>query len=150
MPLVLDEDCRGLTGFDTQSASTLYWKAIPVLLRQQEREDVTEELTFRILSGVMRQNHNLRVGAWIMDHAAIDRGLIQAGPCKAHSHLCSILRCWMDAQVLRIHVSSEEDSFFLHTLEVSEEDFQSLKVEQVGGQHSRPMATFSRCAASRE
>lgn len=34
-------------------------------------------------------------------------------------------------QVLRIHISSDDDLFFLHTLEVSEEDFQSLKVEQV-------------------
>ncbi len=34
------------------------------------------------------------------------------------------------AQVLRIHISSETDLFFLHTLEVSEEDFQSLKNEQ--------------------
>lgn len=33
-------------------------------------------------------------------------------------------------QILRIHISSEEDSFFLHSLEVSEEDFQSLKVDQ--------------------
>lgn len=62
MPLVFDEDCRGVADFDTQSATTLYWKPIPVLLRQQDREDVTEELTFRILTGVMRQNHNLRVG----------------------------------------------------------------------------------------
>lgn len=33
-------------------------------------------------------------------------------------------------QVLRIHISSEEDPFFLHSLEVSEEDFQGLKVDQ--------------------
>ena len=33
-------------------------------------------------------------------------------------------------QILRIHLSSDEDLFFLHTLEVSEEEFQSLKVEQ--------------------
>ena len=33
-------------------------------------------------------------------------------------------------QILRIHLSNEGDLFFLHTLEVSEEDFQSLKVEQ--------------------
>jgi spindle assembly abnormal protein 6 len=31
---------------------------------------------------------------------------------------------------LRIHISSESDLFFLHSLEVSEEDFQSLKNEQ--------------------
>ncbi len=36
----------------------------------------------------------------------------------------------LSTQVLRIHISCEEDPFFLHTLEVSEEDFQSLKVDQ--------------------
>jgi spindle assembly abnormal protein 6 len=61
MPLILEDECKGLTGFDTQTASTLYWKAIPCLLRLNDREDQTEELTFRILSGVTRQNHNLRV-----------------------------------------------------------------------------------------
>ena len=34
------------------------------------------------------------------------------------------------AKTLRVHITSEEDAFFLHSLEVSEEDFQSLKAEQ--------------------
>lgn len=33
-------------------------------------------------------------------------------------------------QTLRVQLTSEEDPFFLHTLEVSEEDFSTLKVEQ--------------------
>ncbi|CAD7701284.1 unnamed protein product, partial [Ostreobium quekettii] len=33
-------------------------------------------------------------------------------------------------RILRVHVSSEEDLLFLHTLEVSEDEFQSLKIEQ--------------------
>jgi hypothetical protein len=33
-------------------------------------------------------------------------------------------------QILRVHISSEDDPYFLHTLEVSEEEFQSLKAEQ--------------------
>lgn len=33
-------------------------------------------------------------------------------------------------QILRVHISSESDLYFLHSLEVSEEDFQSLKNEQ--------------------
>lgn len=33
-------------------------------------------------------------------------------------------------QVLRIHVSSEDDPYFLHTLEVTEDEFQNLKAEQ--------------------
>jgi spindle assembly abnormal protein 6 len=34
------------------------------------------------------------------------------------------------AQVLRIHASSEDDPYFLHTLEVTEEEFQCLKADQ--------------------
>lgn len=33
-------------------------------------------------------------------------------------------------QVLRIHASSENDPYFLHTLEVTEDDFQCLKADQ--------------------
>eukprot|EP00798_Chlamydomonas_sp_ICE-L_P020165 gene20165-26901_t len=91
MPLVLDDDPKA-TGFDLQTAQTLFWRPVPVLLRQNEREDMTEDFNFRILTGYARQNHNLRI--------------------------------------LRIHISSESDLFFLHSLEVSEEDFQSLKNEQ--------------------
>jgi hypothetical protein len=61
MPLVIEEDHRLLTGFDPQTASTLFWKDIPVVLRQPDREDQHEKLTFRILSGSTRQNHSLRV-----------------------------------------------------------------------------------------
>ncbi|GFH24599.1 centriole protein [Haematococcus lacustris] len=64
MPLVLnDDDSRGgsgQNGFDLQTASTLFWKPVPVLLRSTEREDQFEELTFRILTGVSRSNHNMR------------------------------------------------------------------------------------------
>lgn len=61
MPLVLEEDVRVANGFDPASASTLYWKQVPVLVKQHDREDQTEQLTFRILSGVTRQNHSLGV-----------------------------------------------------------------------------------------
>lgn len=33
-------------------------------------------------------------------------------------------------QILRMQLSNEEDLFFLHSMEVSEEEFQNLKVEQ--------------------
>jgi hypothetical protein len=66
MPLVFEEDARGGlgagAGFDLQTASTLFWKAVPVSVRSPEREDQTETLTFRILTGVLRSNHNMRVG----------------------------------------------------------------------------------------
>eukprot|EP00891_Asterochloris_glomerata_P008911 jgi/Astpho2/8911/Aster-x0832 len=92
MPLVIDNNTRSYESFDVQTASTLYWKTVPALLRMQDREEQAGELTVRILSGLNRNNHNSRI--------------------------------------LRIHLSNEGDLFFLHTLEVSEEDFQSLKVEQ--------------------
>ncbi|GMH41103.1 hypothetical protein BSKO_09013 [Bryopsis sp. KO-2023] len=92
MPLVLDENALSWETFDVQTASTLYWQSVPVLLKHLDREEQVEELTVRILSGFTRQNHNLRI--------------------------------------LRVHVSSEEDLFFLHSLEVSEEEFQGLKADQ--------------------
>ena len=57
------------------------------------------------------------------------------------------------AQVLRIHLSSEDDVFFLHTLEVSEEDFQALKVEQgilvdFGNFPAKIISLMERCSAS--
>ena len=48
-------------------------------------------------------------------------------------HLCPpvlLIKTPNNTQVLRIYISSELDLSFLHTLEVSEEDFQSLKNEQ--------------------
>ena len=67
MPLVLEAEdpSRGGVGFDLQSSSTLFWKPVPVLLRQADREDCHEDLTFRILTGFARQNHNLRVGVGV-------------------------------------------------------------------------------------
>jgi hypothetical protein len=51
------------TGFDLQSCATLFWKPVPILLRHGEREEQQEELTFRILTGVSRTNHGMRVRA---------------------------------------------------------------------------------------
>lgn len=56
-------------------------------------------------------------------------------------------------QVLRIHASSEEDPFFLHTLEVSEEDFQGLKADQgilvdFGNFPGKIISLLERCLAS--
>ena len=101
-----------------QTASTLYWKALPVLVKQNDREEQTNELTVRILSGVNRNNHNSRVSLLVCSSRPL--GLESA----SDAYMCCRL------QILRIHVSSDEDLFFLHTLEVSEEEFQSLKIEQ--------------------
>ncbi len=57
------------------------------------------------------------------------------------------------AQVLRIHLSSEEDLFLLHTLEFSEEEFQALKAEQgilvdFGNFPGKIIGLLERCIAS--
>lgn len=120
MPLILEDDVRAANGFDPASASTLYWKDVPVLVRQHDREDQTEQLTFRILSGVTKQNHNLRVSGVAV---VVCRWAADGTQHSIVSHLLLL-------QVLRIHVSSEDDPYFLHTLEVTEDEFQSLKAEQ--------------------
>jgi hypothetical protein len=56
-------------------------------------------------------------------------------------------------KVLRIHASSEDDPFFLHTLEVSEEDFQGLKADQgilvdFGNFPGKIISLLERCLAS--
>ena len=68
MPLHLDDDLTktGGTGFDLQSATTLFWKPVPVIVRHSDREDQNEDLTCRILTGHARHNHNLRVGGITM------------------------------------------------------------------------------------
>lgn len=88
-------------------------------VKQQDREDVLEELTFRILTGVAKQNHNLRV-----------RTRAQTVVWDTHIPCGVRLPAACPLQILRIHISSDSDLFFLHTLEVSEEDFQSLKNDQ--------------------
>lgn len=144
MPLVLEDEARngpGGGGFDLQTAQTLFWRPVPVLLRQAEREDQFEELTFRILTGVARNNHNMRVGA-AMQHPSCHALLVcthgarmqvsqqsssqgtHRTPCVLMPYSCLLL------QILRVHISSDSDLYFLHSLEVSEEDFQSLKNEQ--------------------
>lgn len=65
MPLVIDHNTRSWESFDVQTASTLYWKALPVLVKQSDREEQTNELTVRILSGVNRNNHNSRVSLFV-------------------------------------------------------------------------------------
>lgn len=118
MPLVIDNNTRSWESFDVPTASTLYWKALPVLVKQNDREEQTNELTVRILSGVNRNNHNSRVSCFALSSTYEPASKLDS------SHM----KCCL--QILRIHLSSDEDLFFLHTLEVSEEEFQSLKIEQ--------------------
>ncbi|KAK9862410.1 hypothetical protein WJX84_002226 [Apatococcus fuscideae] len=51
----------GWESFELQAASTLYWQTVPVRLQLGDREEATSQLTVRILSGVNRHNHNLRI-----------------------------------------------------------------------------------------
>lgn len=55
-------------------------------------------------------------------------------------------------QTLRLNLSSEEDLLFLHTLEVTEEDFQTLKVDQgilvdYGSFPAKVISLLQRCLA---
>ena len=57
-------------------------------------------------------------------------------------------------QVLRVYLSDEADLFFLHTLEVSEEDFSALKAEQgilvdFGSFPAKLISLLEKCIASR-
>lgn len=89
---VVDRNFSSWECFDVSTASTLFWKQVPFIYKTAEREDVREKFTVRILTGLTKTNHNLKV--------------------------------------LRIHISTEADLLFLHTLEVTEDDFQSLKADQ--------------------
>lgn len=52
--------CTG-SEFDTASATSLYWKTVPTLLRLADRNEHTSELSLRILTGNIRGNHRSRV-----------------------------------------------------------------------------------------
>lgn len=52
---------RQWDSFDVQTASTVYWKEVPVLSRMPDREEHKADLTIRIMTGVNRNNHNARV-----------------------------------------------------------------------------------------
>lgn len=106
MPLTLEDAASAAAGaaqggFDLQTANTLFWKQVPLLLRQGDREDQNEELTFRILTGTMRGNHNMRVrrrlqqqSPWVAGRARAQQeqpgpsylvhALLSAGPENTH------------------------------------------------------------------
>ena len=86
MPLVIDNNTRSYESFDVQTASTLYWKTVPALLRLQDREEQSGELTVRILSGLNRNNHNSRVRHAVMALAIFDMqaAASTAGALKEH------------------------------------------------------------------
>ena len=47
--------------FDAASATSLYWKTIPTLLRLADRNEHTSELSVRILTGNIRGSPRSRV-----------------------------------------------------------------------------------------
>lgn len=49
------------TGVDAAAATGLYWRAVPVTLRLQDREEHVADLTVRIMSGAARSGHATRV-----------------------------------------------------------------------------------------
>eukprot|EP00959_Pyramimonas_sp_CCMP1952_P251628 5257925-Pyramimonas_sp.AAC.1 len=78
--------------FHAESVNVLYEKPVWFKVLRADREDVHEELIFRIATDLQKGSH--------------------------HSKL------------LKMQITSEDDPFFLHSMEISEEDFQTLKVDQ--------------------
>lgn len=103
---------------ELQAAKTLYWDSVPVAVHSSERDRRTSRLTVRLLSGPDRENPALRV-------SDPQRGAADGGTDASWLHPAAGA-----VQTLRLSLSSEDDLLFLHTLEVNEEDFQTLKADQ--------------------
>ena len=58
---VVDRNFSSWECFDVSTASTLFWKQVPFIYKTAEREDVREKFTVRILTGLTKTNHNLKV-----------------------------------------------------------------------------------------
>ena len=52
---------RSWANIDASTANSLYWKAVPAVLRLADRGEQESELTVRILSGKSPGNHESRV-----------------------------------------------------------------------------------------
>lgn len=61
MSFIVDRNISSWECFDVNTATTLFWKRIPFVYKAEEREEIHEDFTVRILSGVTKNNHNLRV-----------------------------------------------------------------------------------------
>jgi len=61
MPFVIDRDLSSWECFDVSTATTLFWKSVPFLYKASDREGVKEDFTVRVMTGVTKTNHNLRV-----------------------------------------------------------------------------------------
>lgn len=105
---------------DLFQPSTLYWKAVPVFLRRAEKDERPRDLTIRIIAGLQRANHAQRV-SWRSWRPSLSHW--QPRPFNSSPRPTCL-------QVLRVYVSSEADLFFLYVLEVNEDDFAALKLDQ--------------------
>lgn len=112
---------RSVLAMEPSSSSDLggdtrFWKTVPVLLRRQERaQERVAQLNIRLIDSGRQQGQRVRSVA-CSGISALDQ------PPRAIDCCC--------AQVLRIFVSSESDLFFLHVLEVGEEEYALLRHEQ--------------------
>jgi hypothetical protein len=109
-------------------------REVPVLVRGgSQGEDKVQVLTLRLALQQGKHLHTGRVrrltraicAAWL------DLCLSTRGECACVRLLSVLLVRGVavpHAQVLRVQVTSEADAFFLHTLELCEDDFAALKV----------------------
>ena len=65
MPGFFDRELRSTwaDSFDNSTATSLYWKQVPVILRLRDREEHGCDLTIRIFSGTSHGSHAYRVRA---------------------------------------------------------------------------------------
>ena len=134
-------------GQDEGLGATLFWKAVPVLLRGGQREGERQvELTVRILEAQQRAARQQRVrgGGGGPSPTCVSGRALTGGRGRA-----------APPQVLRVFVSSEADPFFLHTLEVSEEDYALLRQDQLlrvdfANFAGKVVGLLERCIACRE
>jgi len=132
----------GTGAFQPEHATVLYEKAVRVRVQRPDREDCVEELQVRLaLDQAQHQpSGSATIGAVSGLLARSDGSSLLGGQLLA-------------GRILRLQLTSEDDPFFLHTMEVSEEDFQTLKADQAilvdfGAFPQEVIALLDECAKS--
>lgn len=123
----MDDGFR-VTGVD--STSILFEKPVPVRVTKNGCEDKHMQLTIRVIMGLSTHHRTSKVvyllripPACVFQHSVVDReGTFTCCLTPVFFHLL--------LQVLQVQLTNEHDAFFLYTMEVSEDEFQSLKVDQ--------------------
>ena len=125
-----------------ENATNLFNKDVPVCVKgggPDGAQEKIEELTVQILLGLNKQKQSkVRSGRARPIPSALASARTQGSLARAASRARAASLTISpplppppsSRQVLRVQVTSETDPFFFHHMEVSEDEFQSLKVEQ--------------------